>query len=326
MRQSRLRARRSIVAIMSIAIVGLVSLVAVGCGSNSPSSNSSASSSTGATTTVAGIAITADPSLAAMLPDSIKSSGILRVAMNIPYPPWEMYASVGSKEVTGLDWDLSQALAAKLGVKAQADQLPFDSMIPAVQAGKEDVVISAVYDSKVREQVLDFVDYAYDGTTILVPKGNPKQIKSLDDLAGKTVDVVTSSSQAKMADELQAKFKADGKPAMNLLQLPNSSDLTLALVSGKAEASLTDLSAGAYAAKTYNDGNAFEIVIDPADPNGYTPGLVGAGVLKGNTQLLDSLQKALQSLIDDGTYAKFLDLYGLAPAAVKSAEINHAAF
>lgn len=326
MRHTRLRTRRSLFVGSAILVVGLLAMVvAVGCGGNS-GSGSGASASAGVTTTVAGVSITSDPSLNAALPDSLKSSGTMRVAMNIPYPPWEMYQSVGSKVVTGFDWDLSQALAAKLGLKARADQMPFDSMIPAVQAGKEDVVISAIYDSKVREQVLDFVDYAYDGTTILVPKGNPQNIKSLADLSGKRVDVVTSSSQAKMADDMQKGFKAAGKKEMTLIQLPNSSDLTLALVSGKAMASLTDLSAGAYAAKTYNNGNSFQIVVDPADPNGYSPGVVGAGVLKGNTQLLDSLQKALQALIDDGTYAKLLDNYGLAPAAVKSAQTNHALF
>ena len=298
--------------------------IVVGCGSEGTPTDTKSSGAAGKTTTVGGIQIASDPALTEALPDSLKASGVLRVAMNIPYPPWEMYVSEGSKEVTGLDWDLSGALAAKLGLEAKALQLPFPGLIPAVQANKADVVISALYDSKEREQALDFVDYAYDGGTIVVEKGNPEGITSLDDLAGKRVAVTTSTSQAIMAAKLQKQFKADGKPAMDVVQLPNSSDPLLAIQAGKAVAGLMNLATGGYAAKTYQNGNAFEIVLDPEAPNGYDPGLVGAGVAKSNTELRDVLQQALQALIDEGTYAKLLDKYGLAASAVESATVNKA--
>ncbi len=327
MRYARVSASHTfLMAVLILVGLGSILMLAACGGSSTSDSTPAPSASSGATVTVAGASIASDPSLNAMLPDSIKSSGEMRVAMNIPYPPWEMYESEGSKVVTGFDWDLSQALAAKLGITAKDVQLPFDSLIPAVQADKADVTISALYDSKERQAVLDFVDYAYDGTTILVLKGNPKSIQGLDDLSGKSVIVVTGASQARMATRMNKEFKAAGKPEMKMVILPNSSDLTLALAAGKADASLTDLSAGAWAAKTYEDGNAFEIVLEPSAPNGYEPGLLGAGVVKGNTQLRDALQKALQALIDEGAYAKILDKYGIAPAAVESATVNNAAF
>ncbi len=68
--------------------------------------------------------------------------------------------------------------------------------------------------------------------------------------------------------------------------------------------------------------NAFEIAKDPAAPNGYNPSTLGIGMVKANSQLLDAVAKALQSLVADGTYTKILDKYGLGAAAVTTVEIN----
>ena len=310
--------------IMLLLIAGVLALALAGCGGGTDQSAASSSpSAASGGVSVAGVAIAPDAQIAGMVPEAIKSAGTLRVAMNIPYPPWEMYVEVGGDEVTGLDYDLAVALAAKMGLKVAVSQMPFDSIIPAIQAGKADTVLSAMYDSKEREEVLDFVDYAVDATGILVPAGNPQGITGMNDLGGKAVAVVSGSTQAKLLASLAPKLKAAGKP-IEIVALPNSSDLLLALSSGKVQASLGDLSSAEYAAKTYEGGNAFEVVNDPANP--VEPGVVGAGVLKSNRQLTDALQAALQSLIDDGTYAKILDKYGLASLAVESAEINKPSF
>ena len=78
----------------------------------------------GTTTTVAGIPITSDPSLKAMLPASIVSANQIRVASDIPYPPWEYYVSATSKQVTGFDYDLSQALAPRSASLCRSWRLP----------------------------------------------------------------------------------------------------------------------------------------------------------------------------------------------------------
>ena len=83
---------------------------------------------------------------------------------------------------------------------------------------------------------------------------------------------------------------------------------------------LTDHSIAEYIAKTTNKGNSFEVVADPAAPNGYDPQIVGIGIAKNNTALITTVQKALQALISDGTYKKIVDSYGLLP--VTSAQIN----
>jgi polar amino acid transport system substrate-binding protein len=245
--------------------------------------------------------------------------------MNIPYPPWEMYVKVGGNEVTGCDYDLAAALAAKMGLKVKILQFPsVGSLIPAVQAGKADTLISCISDTKLREQAVDFVDYAESGTTILTKKGNPAHLTGFDSLSGKTVCIVTSSSQTPVANKLNAEFQAAGKPPMKIIQLPSSSDLTLSIVSGKVEASLVDLTNGIYSAETYQGGNALQVIADPAYPNGMLADPIGIGVLKSDSELRDAFQTALQSLMNDGTYRAIFEKYGLGAATVKAPTINGA--
>ena len=99
-------------------------------------------------------------------------------------------------------------------------------------------------------RVLNFVDYAYDTTAILVAKGNPDNITNLDSLAGKTVAVESGTSQQFLLQSLNTQFKSSGKTAMNILTLPDEPSALLAIKSGKAACALTDHSAALYIART----------------------------------------------------------------------------
>jgi polar amino acid transport system substrate-binding protein len=300
------------------AVLLVVLAVLAACGSSSPSSSSSASPSAGATSG----GVTADATLNAMLPAAIKSAGTIRVATNIPYPPWEMYTAVGSKQATGIDYDLSQAIAAKLGVKASFDQTVFDSIIPALLAGKEDMVMASMFDDATRQKQLDFVDYATDSYGILLPKGNPDNIKSIQDLAGKTVAVQSGTAQVGELQKLKASFAAAGKPKLTILQFPQDSDALLAVTSGKAQAQMDDQSVAAYTVKTFNNGNTFVLLQDPTIATTFSNGIIGVGIPKTDTQLRDAVQKALQALITDGTYLRILNKYNEGSLAVTSALVN----
>jgi polar amino acid transport system substrate-binding protein len=292
---------------VTVAVLVMV-LVAAGCGSSNSSSNTSPSTSS-------------NP-LHALLPASVISAGQIRVASDIPYPPWEM--NVGTTtQVTGFDYDLSQAIGVKLGIKVTFNQTKFDSIILTLQSGKNDVAMSDMYDNKTRQKVLDFVDYANDGTSILVAKGNPQKVTNLDSLAGKTVVCERGTTQAVLLQNLNKTFKSAGKSQMTILQLPDQPSALLKVGTGAAVGDLTDHSTAEYIAHTQAGGAAFDVVADPAAPNGYDPQLVGAGILKSNTALLSVWQKALQDLITGGAYQKIVAAYGLVP--VTSAQTNQGA-
>ena len=322
----RLRGGGRTAALACVAVLAAGAALLTGaCGSSEQTTSASPSPSAAAVTTDAGFVVTTDPALNALLPESIRTSGILRVATNMPFPPWEMYVEEGSEQATGFDYDLGQALAAKLGVKMSFDQNPFDAIIPALQADKEDLVIAAMGDTKEREAVLSFVNYAYDSTGIMVVKGNPEGITSLDSLSGKTVATQSGSQQVETLTKKNAELKAAGKPEIKVLKFPGESDVFLALKSGKSDAVALGYFALGYAAKTYDDGAAFEVIKDPANPDGYDASMVGVGIPKEDTQLVEAVQKALQALIDDGTYQKIGDAWGM-PAMVKEALVNEGSY
>jgi polar amino acid transport system substrate-binding protein len=317
-------ARRLLVMLVGVALVAVAALAAA-CGSSTTTTTSSSPTASptpsASSSTVAGITITADPALHALLPQAILTAGQVRVASDIPYPPWEMFVSTGSSQITGMDYDIAQAIGAKLGIPFVFQVTVFDSIIPALQAGKVDTVFSAMYDNATRQKVLDFVDYAKDGSALLVKKGNPDHITGLTSLAGKTVAVEAGTTQLLLAQKVQAGYKAHGLN-MTILQFPKDSDAQLAVQAGKAVCDFTDGPGSVYVAKTAGGGNLFDVVKDPTAPNGYDPQTVGAGVIKTNTGLRDAMQKALQALIADGTYGKILDKYGEASVAVSAVTIN----
>lgn len=312
--------RRSLLQLTGTVIaVAVIAVSTAACGSTSDDGSPAASASAGGFDISQ---IEADPALNAMLPDDIKSAGVIKVATNIPYPPWEMYTEVGSQQPTGIDYDLSQALAAKLGVESTFDQTVFDAIIPALLAGKEDIVMASMFDNAERQKELDFVDYATDGYGILVLKGNPEGIQTIDDLAGKKVAVQSGTSQVEELEKLKARFESEGKGTIEILRFPQDSDALLAVKSGKAEAQMDDQSVAEYTVKTFDDGNAFESLDDPSVTQAFESAIIGIGVPKDNPQLRDALQKALQALIDDGTYLQILEKYGEEKLAVESALIN----
>lgn len=266
--------------------------------------------------------VTEDAALNAMLPASIKSAGSIKVATNIPYPPWEMYATAGGNQPAGIDYDLSQALAAKLGIKASFDQTAFDSMVPALQAGREDIIMAGLWDNKEREQALSFVDYAKDGYGLLVKAGNPDNINSVDDLAGKSVAIQSGTSQLQVLDQFNADAKKAHKPQITILPFPQDADAILAVQSGKAVAQLDGLAVASYTAKTFGGGGAFQLTGSSSVSSIFGSGIVGIGVPKSDSQLLTAVRKAMLALASDGTYQKILDQYGVSALAMPTMPLN----
>ena len=181
------------------------------------------------------------------------------------------------------------------------------------------MAMSAMYDNQERQDAgFSFVDYTFDGTGMLVVKGNPNGINVIDDLAGKTVACENGTTQQAFLTKLSKEFVAAGKEKIDILSLPGQPEALLAVKSNRAVADLTDYSTALNIAQTTNDGNTFEVVKDPAAP--YDPQMDGIAVLTKNSQLVDTVQKALQALIDDGTYAKIIAAWDFVP--VESATVN----
>lgn len=295
--------------LMTVMSIFALALVSVGCGGSSSGSASSASPAA-SSTTVLGMTVTADPTIHALLPKNVVDAGEIKVASTIPAPPWQYYSDASHTELTGFEADLTQLLAAKMGIPFKWINMQWDSVILSVQGGNTDMIMGNMFDNLDREKVLNFVDYTFDGGAITVLKGNAVGLSNLDSLSGHTVSVLSGSTERPFLEQLNKTFEAAGKAPMKLLVLPTPSNL-LAVQSGKADASFLSRSTAEYTAKQVNK---FEVLPpDPAFPKGYEPSLVGTAVLKSNTQLTTALQKGLQALVDEGSYAKLIDKYGLIP-------------
>lgn len=235
-----------------------------------------------------------------------------------------MWVSDDKRQVTGLDFDLAQALGTQLGVEFSFKQTPFAGIIPALQAHQGDVIISQMSATRERQKVLDFVEYFHDGTGIMVLKGNPEGVHGATDLCGKSVATQSGAQQVGFLEAQSTACAGTGKPEITITALPTFPDTQLALRSGKVSAIVQDTGALSYAARTVGDGGIFEVVSLPENPAGYNAQPGGIGVLKDNQQLTSALQKALQAIIADGTYRQILDKYGLASIAVDKAVVNSA--
>ncbi|HJW75720.1 MAG TPA: ABC transporter substrate-binding protein [Thermoleophilia bacterium] len=322
-----LSVRSRVLTIVTIlALAGLAPLVA-GCGEEATTSSASPSASAASPSPSAAAswtasdlaAITTDSALTALLPADIQSAGEIKCLSDIPYPPWEYFDPPDSTNPAGFDYDLSQALGKKLGVTVKFIDTPFDSILLAIKAGKGDIVLSGMYDNRERQDAgYSFVDYTFDGTGILVAKGNPSGITNLDSLAGKTVTVESGATQQGVLEELNKQFAAAGKPEMTIQAVQSQPEALLKVKGGTAVADLTDWSTALNIAATTNEGNTYEVVRDPAAP--YLPQMDGIAMLTKNTQLVDAIQKALQALIDEGAYQKIVAAWGFVP--VESAQVN----
>lgn len=286
------------------------------CGGST--TNSSSAPSAGGDVTVAGVPVRRDPAVRKLLPARIRQAGVIRVASNAPYPPFVKFKSEGSQVFAGADVDLANALGAVLGVRFAFSQLPFDGMIPAVQAGKSDVVMGGLSDTRSREKVLDFVDYSQSGLKLITTKGNPKGLRGLDGLCGLPVSAQGGTEQA---DKLAALNRSTcASEPIKVITVPQEPDAQLALKSGRADAELTG-AVGAVEAVRQSQG-AFEAV--PSAPAGYDAQPNGIGVRKNDRGLRDALRGALAELMASGAYRKLLDSQRLGYTALASAQVNAA--
>jgi polar amino acid transport system substrate-binding protein len=306
---------------MALVVLALIVVpVVTGCGGSKTTTTAAPSTETTATTAapstgydintvIAGIKV--DSAAAALVPEKYKTAAV-KVGSDAPYPPWEMFVG-DTNQFTGFDYDLAQAMGAKLGVKFEFTAMKFDSLLLAIEAGNIDVIMSSMYDDMTRQKQADFVDYAKDGTALLVAKGNPEKITGWLDLSGKKVGCEKGTSQAAALAKLNEYLKAQGKPEVTINEFPDQPAAILAIKSGNVIADLTDASTGAYVAQTTDDGASLELVVDPNPPVGlgFELKIDGIAVGKANTGLRDAIQKALQSLMDDGTYKTIIGHYGL---------------
>ncbi len=297
-------------AIGGIAAVILLAACQAGNNGSSASAGGSAAASVPAASQVATVPT-----------DQLNVPGSLFACIDIPYPPQEAFSDSG--EPIGSDVDLGREIATRLGLKFTVENTVFPVIIPALLGNKCDIIISAQNINADRLKQVDMIPYFKAGQAVVVAKGNPKGIKTKDDLCGTTVavqngttelDFLQGTSDYKGAGLSAACVKA-GKQAINIKTFDKDSDALLALQAGTADSYFADSPAAGYAVN--NHATQFEL-------SGITleQAIEGISVAKTKTKLRDAVKAALLSMIADGKYAAILQTWGLKSGGITADQVN----
>ena len=218
------------------------------------------------------------------------NAGKLTMSTNAAFPPYEMTTDSGDFE--GIDIEVAGAIAEKLGLELQVDDMDFDAALLAAQNGKSDMVMAGVTVTDERLKVMDFSDtYAEGIQSIIVPEDS--DIASVDDLAGKTI-----GTQRGTTGNI---YCTDDFGEDNVIAYDNGLTAVQALNNGQVDAVVIDNAP----AKSFVEANPGLKILDTA----YAQEDYAIGVAKGNTALLDAINGALEELQADGTLQAIVDKY-----------------
>lgn len=220
--------------------------------------------------------------------------GVLTMATNAEFPPYEYYE--GDK-IVGIDAEIAQAIADKLGLKLQIDNMDFTAVIAAVQNGKADICLAGLTVDDERKQSVDFSDsYATGVQVIIVREGGP--ITSPDDLSkgGFTIGVQESTT-----GDIYTTGDYGDTGLATINRYNKGSDAVQALVTGKIDCVVIDNEP----AKAYVAANpGLTILSSP-----YVEEQYAIAMPKNNKELGEAVNNALRELIADGTVQKIIDKY-----------------
>ncbi len=248
-------------------------------------------------------------------PPAIKAKGEIVAAVVPNYPPFE-FKDPATDKLSGVDIELGNALAAKLGVKLRWEETAFEQMISSVDTGRVDIILSGMTDLASRHDKVTFVDYVKSGPQFYTTAARGAEFKDVTALCGKNVGASRRTSfPAEIkgwSDEYCVKA---GKPAITVVGTEGSVDARTQLTQGRVDAAM--------------QGNETIPYLMQQEPGRYAPigsaiaaQYTGIGVAKGNAALQQAIKEALDQLIADGSYGKILAKWQLGDIAVPKATVN----
>lgn len=299
--------RRAHVALFASLALGASALTACGSDSLEGSDNGSGDQPTAAAE------ISVDEEVAKLVPEDIKSKGTLKVGSDASYAPNEFLGDDG-KTVEGMDVDLFDAAAAKMGLKTQWSNASFDSLLAGVGSGKYDMSVSSFTINDERKKEVSMISYFDAGTQWVVQKGNPNDIDP-DNACGKSIGVQKGTVQIDDLDARSKKCKDAGKEPIKQIVEQEQSKVTTSLMSGKVEAMLADSPIALYAVKQ-NDSE-LESLGDIYDSAPY-----GIVVPKDETEFGEAIAAAFASMKEDGSYDEILKNWGNESGGIDEFAVN----
>ena len=220
----------------------------------------------------------------------------LTMATNAEFPPYEFYK--GGK-IVGIDAEIAEAIAKKIGMKLSIEDIEFDSVVPSIETGKYNMAMAGLTVTDERKELVNFsTSYATGVQVIIVPEGSA--ITSADDLfadgASHRIGVQLSTT-----GDLYSTWDLEDEGLATIERYPKGADAIMALNTGKIDCVIIDNEP----AKVFVNQNPGLKILDTE----FAIEDYAIAVNKNNTELLEKIDTALKELIADGTVQKIIDKY-----------------
>ena len=267
-----------------LALALTLSLAACGGNNASPSGSASSAGSDAASSGEAGFTTAVD--------------GVLSMATEATFPPYEYY---DGDAIVGIDVEIAQAIADKLGLELQVTDIAFDSIIPGVQSGKYDLGLAGMTVTDERLEQVNFTDSYATGIQVVIVGPN-SSITSVDDLFAEGASHVVGT-QTGTTGFLYATWDIQDAGLGEVKSFAKTTDAVEALKNGQVDCVILD-NEPAKALVAANEGAGLSILDTEYAVEDYA-----AAISKDNTALLEAVNGALKELIADGTVQTILDKY-----------------
>ncbi|MFJ4200183.1 transporter substrate-binding domain-containing protein [Streptomyces sviceus] len=262
--------------------------------------------------------------ISAELPDAVKKSGKLVIGSGTLPPGSPPLGFVGSdqKTLTGSETDLARLVAAVLGLEPEVKRFTWENLFVGIDSGKVNVGFSNITDTEERKQKYEFASYRKDDLAFETLKTSKWAFDGdYEALAGRTVSVGAGTNQERILLEWQKRLKKEGK-SLTIKYFQDSPSIYLALGSGKIDAYLGPSPNLSYhVTQTASTPNATRIAGQYSGAGESLQGLIAA-TAKKDSGLAKPLADAINHLIDNGQYAKWLAAWNLSNDAVGKSEVN----
>ncbi|CAL9335613.1 hypothetical protein SUDANB95_00160 [Actinosynnema sp. ALI-1.44] len=289
-------------------LTSLLALVVAGCGAPR--------ASPGTTQPAADVlsSLGKDESIAALLPEATRRSGVVRFGSSVGGQPPSSYYAEDNRTVLGQDVDIAEAVGRVLGVRVEREVAGFEAILPALTSGKYEVGTGNFGVTEARLKTIDFVTYINDGQGFAVRADDTRlaKVETLHQLCGLKIAVGAGTTFEATLEREKQVCPANGKPAYEVLTFSENAAIYLGLQQRHFDVIMSTINGLRHAAA--NQPNLKFL-------NEFKRLDVGFAFKKGSP-LTAAFQAAVNKLIADGTYQRILDKWGTAASAIPRSEIS----
>jgi len=223
-------------------------------------------------------------------------SGKLIMATNAAFPPYEY---IEGNEIVGIDAEIAGAIAEKLGLELQIDDMEFDSIVESVKGGKADIGLAGMTVTPERQEVINFTTSYATGVQVVIVSED-SAITSVDDLFAEGASHLIGV-QRNTTGDLYSTWDLEDAGLATVERYSKGADAVQALLTGKVDCVVIDNEP----AKAFVEANEGLKILDTE----YAIEDYAAAMNKDNTELYEAVNKALEELIADGTVASIIGKY-----------------